>query len=580
MKKLIAFAGFAAYMLAACDVTVDNAGESAEADMPAVGTSPYTNCNFDSVPSEDAYDTVILNGRVMDPECDFDGMRNVGIKDGRIALITEGEISGADSIDASGHVVAPGFINTHNHAFAHFDQKLLAYDGITTALDTEGGGADVALFYDRYENDAVINFGIGVGHEPIRRVVMDDVDVAISSDPSEMLLSRGAAQEDGHGSWALDIPTDEQYEQIYTMFEQGMRDGAVAVSSTVGYMGYGVPPDEIFTLQKIAKKYDRFYGSHTRFGPTESLPRHYSLGTREAIANAVALDGALILSHIQNQGWPEIYELSRRLQAQGMIVFAEYYPHIFGSPNIATPQLLPDKIKENNVYPPSEYIVDIRTGEFFPDDETFFGSQEESPEMMVFIKVRPEVWWNQWAHMTEIAVASDAINYLDAEGKPLPIDAPLSEYGGHPRNIATSSWLLRQAREQNIPLMGVINNLAYVPAKYYTMLGGLKALDERGRLQQGMIADITIFDPATVRETAEMKAGKFGSAPAGMPYVMVNGQLVIDNGAANTDIRPGQPIRYPVITEGEIVLDYNDKQFQWHADLSDEEVEALTEPQN
>ena len=50
MKKLIAFAGFAAYMLAACDVTVDNAGESAEADMPAVGTSPYTNCNFDSVP--------------------------------------------------------------------------------------------------------------------------------------------------------------------------------------------------------------------------------------------------------------------------------------------------------------------------------------------------------------------------------------------------------------------------------------------------------------------------------------------------------------------------------------------------
>ena len=85
----------------------------------------------------------------MDPECDFDGVRNVGIKDGRIAVITAGEISGEKEIDASGHVVAPGFINTHNHAFALFDQKLMAYDGLTTILDTEGGGADVGLFYDR-----------------------------------------------------------------------------------------------------------------------------------------------------------------------------------------------------------------------------------------------------------------------------------------------------------------------------------------------------------------------------------------------------------------------------------------------
>ncbi len=93
-----------------------------------------------------------------------------------------------------------------------------------------------------------------------------------------------------------------------------------------------------------------------------------------------------------------------------------------------------------------------------------------------------------------------------------------------------------------------------------------------------MIADITIFNPATVRETAEMKQGKFGSAPVGIPYVMVSGQLLIDSGKANIKIRPGQPIRYPVITKGKIKLDFGDKKYQWHADLSDEQVKALTQP--
>ena len=78
------------------------------------------------------FDVVILNGRVMDPETNFDGIRNVGVKDGKIAIITESDIKGKETIDASGHVVAPGFIDSHQHATDPFSRKVNLRDGLTT----------------------------------------------------------------------------------------------------------------------------------------------------------------------------------------------------------------------------------------------------------------------------------------------------------------------------------------------------------------------------------------------------------------------------------------------------------------
>jgi hypothetical protein len=513
------------------------------------------------------YDLVILNGRVMDPETKFDKVSNVGIKGDRIAKITTEKISGKKTIDASGHAVVPGFINTHSHSFGGFDQKMMAHDGTTTILDTESGVADADLFYNKYQGKSFLNFGAGMGHEEIRRVIMDEVPLETASDPTYILKSRGMAEkEDGHASWALDVPTKLELAQVLTMYEKGLRAGAITVNTTVGYMGYNTYPKEIYALQKMAKKYDRFFGAHTRFGPTESLPLYYSLGGSEVIANAVSLEGALILSHINNQGWEELYEMARRLQKQGMHIFAEYYPATTGNPNIATPQLLPDKIKLNNIEVTRD-IIDTATGELYKSEEQFFKEQKEDPSKPIFIKLRPDENLKRWPHMKDIAIANDIVGYL-VDGEPLPITAEVKDYGGHPRNAGTYGIVFREAREQGIPLMDIVNNASYIPAKYFSKVG-LKAMQERGRIQEGMIADITIFNPETITETAVMKKGMTGSFTKGIPFVLVSGQAIIENGKANVDKAPGQPIRYAPITEGKITLDFGDKPFQWHADLKE-----------
>jgi cytosine/adenosine deaminase-related metal-dependent hydrolase len=518
-------------------------------------------------------DVAILNGRVMDPETNFDSVRNVCIDGDRIASITKEAITGTEEIDASGHVVAPGFINTHNHSYAPFEQAMMARDGTTSLLDIEVGVSNAAIFYDRYENASLLNYGVGISHEEVRRVVLDGMSGEETSDPTYVLQSRAkvedmAAAKGGTSKWAVQVPSAEQHKDILRMYEQGMRDGAISVNSTVGYMGFGVTTYEMFDLQKLAKKYDRIFGAHTRFGPTESLPTDYSIGVREVIANMVVLDGAAVMSHMQNSGWSETYEICGRLQEKNYTIFCEYYPSVFGNPNIATPQLMTPELRKANNMDPTTTVFNPLTGKPFESEEQFIQMQKDDPGMGVFVLVRDEEWINQWPHMKDTAIANDVITFFDENGEVLPEDADPEIYGGHPRNARSYSYVFRLAREQGIPLMDIVHNASYTPAKYLSRLG-LKSMQERGRMQEGMIADITIFDPATIHDRADMVIGNRSTAPDGIPHVLVSGSFVVRDGQSQIGVRPGKPIRYAPITDGEIVLDYNDKVYQWHANLPD-----------
>ena len=131
--------------------------------------------SFAELTAAQNFDLVILNGRVMDPETKYDAVANVGVKDGRIAVITEDKITAKETIDATGLVVAPGFIDGHQHCIEPYAYRLMLRDGRTTIMDLELGayGPKLDEWYKRREGKAPVNFGVAVSHEFARAAVLD-----------------------------------------------------------------------------------------------------------------------------------------------------------------------------------------------------------------------------------------------------------------------------------------------------------------------------------------------------------------------------------------------------------------------
>ncbi len=122
--------------------------------------------------AQGSYDLVIRNGRVIDPESGLDAVRNVGIVAGRVVAVSENDLDGKRTLEATGLVVAPGFIDLHQHGQSLENYAAQVRDGITTALELEIGVEDIEAWYQDRHGRALLNYGASISHPYSRQLAM------------------------------------------------------------------------------------------------------------------------------------------------------------------------------------------------------------------------------------------------------------------------------------------------------------------------------------------------------------------------------------------------------------------------
>jgi hypothetical protein len=477
------------------------------------------------------FDVVILNGRVMDPETRFDGVANVGVKDGVIMAITRDAITGRETIDATGHVVAPGFIDTHWHYDRPWSNKLALRDGRTTVLDLEIGahGPYIDQWYQEREGKNQVNYGQAVGHEFARAAVLDgftgaqDVRTAVESRKGD--------------GWCCRRPTLEEGNSILRLLDEGLQAGGLGVGSTLGYMRDGVSAREFFEVQRLAALYGRQTGAHFRYTPgTDTTETN---GIQELLANAAALGAPALACHFNNPGYRLVHELLVRMRERGMNVWGEIYPYAAGATALNAVFLDPHVWEDTLGYKYEETIQDVATGEWYTPEKRAEALKTD-PTRQVLVFKMPESSVIDWLRLPGVSVVTDGMPMVPDDH--LAWDTRYEELPNtHPRAAGSYAKALRLARENSIPLMQVVAMTSYNSAAPLGRLG-LKAMQERGRLQTGMVADITIFDPETVTDKATYEKGTLPSE--GIPYVIVNGTIVVKDSKVLEGVNPGQPIRF------------------------------------
>src|SRR5690348_6758419 len=446
------------------------------------------------------YDRVILAGRVMDPASGLDAVRNVGLKDGRVAVITTVAVLGRDTVAARGLVVAPGFIDLHAHGQTPETYRFYALDGVTTALELELGTSDVAAWYREREGGELINYGVSIGHIKVRMAVMHD-----------------------SGTWmpvsdrAYRAASPAQIGAIAKRIEIGLSEGAVDIGAGFPYTP-AATRDELLALFRVAARTKTPIHVHITPGVA---------GLKEALALAGETNAPLHVVHINSAGLaetPVMLEMITDARAHGRDVTTEAYPYDAGMTEIQS-ATIQDAYKGAS----DERLAELewsRTGERL-NRESFERYSRTGGPVVVHTNTEP---------MVAVAIAS-----------PLTIiasDAYWQNGTGHPRTTGTFARVLgRYVRESHsLSLMDAIRKMTLMPAQ--RLESRVPAMRQKGRLRVGADADITIFDAATVLDRSTYREPSL--SPVGIQHVLVNGVSVVANGRAVEGVAPGKAIRAPL----------------------------------
>ena len=464
------------------------------------------------------YDLVIEGGRVIDPESGLDATRNVGISNGKIARVSAEPLTGERVVSAKGLVVAPGFIDLHQHGQDNDSGRVKAFDGVTTALEMEIGVVDVANFLKQKDGHSLINYGTAASHAAARALVFGaPLPVGVigphAGIPEILPKSGPATNQPG---------TPEQIEAIRERLRAQLDAGGLAIGMGIQYTP-GATRLEVIDMFRLAAERGVPVYTHVRsFGSSE--PGSDIESVSEVIAAAAISGASLHIVHINSTCLRDAIEclsLVAGARARGLDVTTEAYPYIAGMTVINSALFNPGWREKLGIEYSALQIPD--TGERLTKERFEELHNSSKPQGVLMFANTQEVV-DRVIPNPLVMIASDGAE-------------------GHPRNAGTYSRVLAQyVREKgSITMMDAIRKMSLMPAQ--RLEKSTPAGHAKGRLQEGADADIVVFDAQTVTDRATYKAPMETST--GMQFVIIGGTVLIDQGKLVPNIYPGKALVGP-----------------------------------
>lgn len=464
--------------------------------------------SFPALAQRGDYDIVIANGRVMDPESKLAAIRHLGIRGKSIVAISASPLKGKRTIDAKGMVVTAGFIDLHSHGQTDENYRYKAMDGVTTALELEVGASPVAQWYAEREGKSVINFGATVGHVPVKMKVLGDTGDFL---PRDNAVTRRA--------------TTEQIQQVAELIKRGLDEGALGIGFGINYVPT-TTRKEIFDLFRLATERKVVNFVHMRYaGGVE--PGSAIEALQEVLADTVASGASLHVVHLTStclRNTPTCLQMIEGARGRGLDVSTEAYPYTATQTNLDS--AIYDEGWQERLGMTYKDLQWVATGERLTP-ETFAKYRKQGGS--VIGHSIPEEISKLAVSNQQVIVASDGMIY---QGK------------GHPRGAGTFARVLGYyVREQKtIGLMEALRKMSLLPAQ--RLEASVPMMRNKGRIKVGADADIVVLDPARVVDKATFENPAQYSE--GIPYVLVNGVAVVQDGKLVEGIKPGSAIRRPV----------------------------------
>lgn len=454
--------------------------------------------------AQDLYDVAILGGRVIDPETGRDEIANVGIRGERIQAITADDIRGRKTIDATGQIVAPGFVDIL--ASIRLDRKAHEFkigDGVTTVLGMHGGPIDVREYGRKHAAvGALVNYAATVSHSELREAV---------------------------GVTDRYLPaTPEQIDAMRPLAVRAIRDGAAGIGFGINYTP-GASYEEIFALFQVAAAEGVPCHLHARY-KGNVFPLTMSLAAMEVISMAAATGAQAQLAHLISStvgSAPLSIALVEGAAARGVDVGFDF--HVWTRNQTWLQSALFDQGWEERFGGATYSDIYVADTQERLTEARFFELRAEPQPVMVQTEFIPEEEIIMGLKSPLGIVSSDGGGLVDGRG--------------HPRSVGTfGRYLGRFVRELEIvDWMEGIRKITLLPAQ--RLEKAIPRLAKKGRLQIGMDADVTVFDPVTVQERATY--AEPARMTAGISYVIVNGVLVLNNGEFAEGAEPGEWLRHP-----------------------------------